>query len=86
MKLKGPTEAERRSVKSEVWGELKDAEGNRVIGNVFTPDAYTFTGLICLKAAEILSAPHQVPSGVSFKKHEMGIHSFCKNDLNSFFF
>lgn len=64
--MPGATEAERRAVRSEVWGEVKDSEGNTIVGTVFTPDAYTFTGLICLKAVEILTKrPQMVPVGVS---------------------
>lgn len=39
----GPTEAERRSGRSEVWGRVEAADGRHVEGTLTTPEGYDFT-------------------------------------------
>lgn len=49
-RVHGPDEAARETGFTEVWGEVRDAEGTRVTGTVRTPEAYTFTADAALAA------------------------------------
>jgi len=54
MLMKGATEEQRRILRTEAWGELRDEEGNKIVGTISTPHSYTCTGLICLKGMKML--------------------------------
>ena len=52
--VRGPdTEARARGV-SHVWGEVRDAEGNRIRGGLTGPEGYTLTALTAVAAVERL--------------------------------
>jgi short subunit dehydrogenase-like uncharacterized protein len=53
----GPSESQRQRSSCRVWGEARDAQGNRVEAWLQTPEAYTFTALAAVHIA------HQVLLG-----------------------
>jgi short subunit dehydrogenase-like uncharacterized protein len=64
--MSGATEEQRRFLRAEIWGEVIDTEGNKIVGTIFTPNVYTCTGLLSLKGIEILMDKSQpVSPGVS---------------------
>lgn len=48
----GPSDEERAKGKTFLWGEARDAQGNRVEGRMQTPEGYTLTALAALNIAE----------------------------------
>jgi saccharopine dehydrogenase (NAD+, L-lysine-forming) len=49
---RGPSEAALRESRSEVWGEVRDARGGRVVGTMSTPGGYPLTADSSLRAVE----------------------------------
>lgn len=52
----GPSDEERAAGKSLLWGEARDADGNRVESRLVAPEGYTTTVLTALKIAEKILA------------------------------
>ncbi len=52
----GPNEEERAKGKTYLWGEVSDAQGNRVESRLICPEGYTTTALTALKIAEKILA------------------------------
>lgn len=49
-RVEGPSEEERRSGRSELWGRVVDAEGRCLEGTATTPDGYTLTARTSVEA------------------------------------
>jgi short subunit dehydrogenase-like uncharacterized protein len=47
----GPSESQRRTAVSRLWGEARDAEGHSVQGRLVAPDGYTLTARTAVAAA-----------------------------------
>jgi short subunit dehydrogenase-like uncharacterized protein len=58
----GPSEEVRATARVEVWGEARDASGRSVSATLETPEAYHFTALSAVAAAE-RAAAGAVPLG-----------------------
>lgn len=54
--VKGPTDAERRAGRSEIWGEVRNAKGDRVWGTMTTPEGYELTADSCVEAMKLVLA------------------------------
>lgn len=54
MTVEGPDAAARASARSEVWGEVTNAAGDRVSGSLVCPEGYTFTADSSLRAVVAL--------------------------------
>jgi saccharopine dehydrogenase (NAD+, L-lysine-forming) len=48
--VEGPDEQARRAGRSEIWGEVRNARGDRVTGTMTTPEGYSFTADSCVEA------------------------------------
>ena len=57
----GPSDEERAKGKTLMWGEVRDAEGNRVESRMRTPEGYTLTALAALNIAEKIVAGNFTP-------------------------
>ncbi len=50
--VKGPNEQSRRRGRSEIWGEVRNAAGQRISGTMTTPEGYSLTADGCVKSIE----------------------------------
>ena len=57
----GPSDEERAKGKTLLWGEARDAEGNRVESRMQTPEGYTLTAVAALNIAEKILAGNFTP-------------------------
>jgi short subunit dehydrogenase-like uncharacterized protein len=53
-RVKGPDAEARATLRSEVWGRVRDAAGNAVEGTLTTPEGYRFTVLGALASVDRL--------------------------------
>jgi len=62
-KVRGPDESARGSRGTHVWGEVKNAHGDRRIGRLETPNGYTLTADAAVAVAKLVLEQPQVRAG-----------------------
>ncbi|MFB6087934.1 MAG: trans-acting enoyl reductase family protein [Haloarculaceae archaeon] len=51
-RVEGPDERERADTRADVWGEVENADGDRAVSRLETPNGYTLTARAALEIAE----------------------------------
>lgn len=61
--VQGPDETMRREARSDIWGEVRDAAGNRLEVGLTTPEGYHFTAVAAVAAVTRLLQACPAPTG-----------------------
>src|SRR5205814_2022988 len=81
----GPTDEERATRKSYLWGEAADAAGNKIESRLQGPEAYTLTVLAALAVVERVLTGHapagyQTPSTAYGPDFVLGLAGIVRHD------
>lgn len=84
----GPSDAERRTARTLLWGEATDTGGNTAVTRMQTPDGYELTRLTAVALAERalaggVPAGFQTPAGAFGKDFVLGFPGVSREDVGA---